>query len=347
LAEIKEHDGTITDISYLDHEFTNSEKDMINSDVGMNHPSARILGDPSHAYDCHGFTFKAGSVWIDDNQVDKILVDQGWKIPADGKAKVDDIVIYRDAFGNVTHSGIVTGIDGQGNVTRVVSKWGSEGRYIHDPNDVPSSYGGHEVRTGGKPLIDPPPPSEDIGAFQFIPPAFLKSSLLATDRNVFPSASLDLVFHQGGNYSYELQIPPVSDPRGLAIAVGDELTLYAAGILSASVVGAPLSSAFGNWVVSDQNADHVTWMATSVGFLSPGSFGLFSITSLYASADEAFFRETVAGDIGRTSGPVVPEPSGLIMFVTGFSVILGFQFHGRKFGQGGRHCSLHPFRCTK
>lgn len=97
---------------------------IINADRAA-HPSIPAAGnsDPTPNYDCHGLTFKSGTLWINDDQVDKILTDQKWKLRGQGgvpaAAQVGDIVIYRNPAArtashptDVTHSGIVTKVDG-------------------------------------------------------------------------------------------------------------------------------------------------------------------------------------------------------------------------------------------
>ena len=55
-------------------------------------------------------------------------------------AAVSDF-LYRHN-GNITHSGIVTGIDANGNVTEVCSKWGTGYEYRHKPDEVPQGQQG-------------------------------------------------------------------------------------------------------------------------------------------------------------------------------------------------------------
>jgi hypothetical protein len=72
---------------------------------------------PEYNTDCHGLTFTNGDYWIDNTEVDKILKGDGYKKVDDtresksstslSKAKVGDVVIYRDANGNILHSATV------------------------------------------------------------------------------------------------------------------------------------------------------------------------------------------------------------------------------------------------
>jgi len=100
-----------------------------------------VEAPPSTTYDCHGKTFDAEASWINDDQVEKILNDDGYKPVPAGGARLGDVVIYRNN-GQVTHSGTVTGIDSNGNVTEVCSKWGSGFEYRHAPNEVPQGQSG-------------------------------------------------------------------------------------------------------------------------------------------------------------------------------------------------------------
>lgn len=107
------------------------------------------LRPPSNSYDCHGYTFLGGDRWINDDQVDAILADNGYAVTT--TPSVGDIVVYRNG-GAVTHSGIIVGVSGT-TVTMVESKWGRLGLYRHAPSDVPPTYGSwqayHTSRAGG------------------------------------------------------------------------------------------------------------------------------------------------------------------------------------------------------
>jgi hypothetical protein len=93
----------------------------------------RTRPDPSH--NCHGWIFTGGRYWIAGDEVDDILSDNHYtqvSTPAAG-----DLAVYRDANGNVAHSGVVISVNGG---TLVESKWGPLGRYIHLTEDHP--FGG-------------------------------------------------------------------------------------------------------------------------------------------------------------------------------------------------------------
>lgn len=127
---------TITRPRPGESEFTAAERDTLNARVARAYPCATRIGNPTITFDCHGYTFDASRSWINDDQVDNIL-GAGVYNPVVGAKRVGDIIIYRDGSGNVTHSGVVTAVDGLGNVTEVTSKWGALGTYRHAPNCGP------------------------------------------------------------------------------------------------------------------------------------------------------------------------------------------------------------------
>ena len=95
------------------------------------------LAPPTNDYDCHGYTFLQGDRWINDDQVEAILHDNGYAVTA--TPAVGDIVVYRTG-GAITHSGVIVEVSGTA-VTTVQSKWGRLGLYRHAPSDVPPGYG--------------------------------------------------------------------------------------------------------------------------------------------------------------------------------------------------------------
>ncbi|HLD36702.1 MAG TPA: fibronectin type III domain-containing protein, partial [Planctomycetota bacterium] len=87
---------------------------------------------PTDSYNCWGWTFTCGSGWMDDPiDVDNVLSDNGYtQIPptASAPAQPGDVIVYRDAQGNVLHTGIVREVDpATGQPTLVESKWGRKG----------------------------------------------------------------------------------------------------------------------------------------------------------------------------------------------------------------------------
>ncbi len=307
-------------------EYTPEQRKKITDDDKAAHPSITVVGEPTAAYDCHGLTFKNRNFWIDNDQVDTILVDQGWKKRGDAGVPaapaVGDVVIYRDAAGKVTHSGLVDAVAG-GQVTRVRSKWGNGGEYLHDPNDVPAGYGTFEVRTGGVALADPPLDPEDLDVFGGLVPPPLKPELydpfvnadFPLRFNSMPVPALHELTHGPTHWDYGLDIPQL----GLQLTPGDTLSLTGSLWQGATVGGAALSPAFGAWAVQSVAPTLVRFVVTASAFV-PGDFtGLidgFTGISVPAPVGELVYIESVAGSLGRVSGPV-PEPPMLALLGLG------------------------------
>lgn len=92
-------------------------------------------------YNCWGFTFLPRRYWINSpNDVDQILNDNCVPV-APGSLRPGDVIRYRDSNNVTTHTGRVWEVDSTGNCIKVRSKWGGWAEYIHDPLDVPVSYG--------------------------------------------------------------------------------------------------------------------------------------------------------------------------------------------------------------
>ena len=148
-------------------EFDLDDKLKINAETLAKHSSAIAVKLPTKAYDCHGaslsrhlaglgfawestgnpppgFTAHDG-YWIDNPQAERVI-SAGF-VEVKGPAMEGDIVTYRKAtvpgFPELTHSGWVpkNGVNAAGDIIQVQSKWGQKGEYLHDPSDVPPSYG--------------------------------------------------------------------------------------------------------------------------------------------------------------------------------------------------------------
>lgn len=104
------------------------------------HQAALILvAEPDAICNCHGWIFTNGQYWIQSNDVDMILTDNGYRKTVSPRA--GDLIIYRDGDDRVTHSGLVRLVnDG---LILVESKWGQSGRYLHRPADQSYSTNWH------------------------------------------------------------------------------------------------------------------------------------------------------------------------------------------------------------
>jgi hypothetical protein len=74
---------------------------------------------------CHGLTFLAGEYWMMDDQIEKVLRDDGWSKIDISEVKPGDVAIYRELQGKIVHSAKVVGQDARGRVL-VNSKNGYE-----------------------------------------------------------------------------------------------------------------------------------------------------------------------------------------------------------------------------
>ena len=102
------------------------------------------------AYNCHTFAWHPGRsdpqdacpglpLWDlspENNKEEANVVGIGPGEPVE----TGDLVTYKDGK-DYTCSGVVVGVDDQGRVTRVESKWGEREIFVHHPAAVPASYG--------------------------------------------------------------------------------------------------------------------------------------------------------------------------------------------------------------
>ena len=103
-------------------------------------------------YNCHAYATTGGAGdlfdpfmrngqphWL-DNPMAQLTGGRFGRVAADQRVHPGDVVVYQKD-GKVTHTGIVTEVDPQGNPTRIESKFGILGRYEHDTHDVSPLYG--------------------------------------------------------------------------------------------------------------------------------------------------------------------------------------------------------------
>ena len=102
------------------------------------------------AYNCHTFAWHPGEsdpkdpssgfpLW-DRSPENNIKESNAVEIEPGEPVEPGDLVVYKDGK-DYTHSGVVVGVDDQGRVTRVESKWGEREIFVHHPAAVPASYG--------------------------------------------------------------------------------------------------------------------------------------------------------------------------------------------------------------
>lgn len=89
---------------------------------------------PTSESNCHGWVFLRGKFLIFAEQVERILRENGYRQVAE--PNVGDVIIYRDANGEILHSGLVWSVGAEGQAL-IHSKFGISGRYLHAPLDQP------------------------------------------------------------------------------------------------------------------------------------------------------------------------------------------------------------------
>jgi hypothetical protein len=83
---------------------------------------------------CHGWVFTGGKYFLGGDSVVRILEDNGYEpcsAPQPG-----DLIIYRNASGEITHTGLVKAGFPWGSLM-IDSKWGLGGRFVHRPEVQP------------------------------------------------------------------------------------------------------------------------------------------------------------------------------------------------------------------
>ena len=82
---------------------------------------------------CFGLAFADGKYWIESNQIQKILDDDGYTEIGIEDAQVGDVVIYNDDNGNKVHAATISETDGSFDGTLVIGKGGDEKSPTENP----------------------------------------------------------------------------------------------------------------------------------------------------------------------------------------------------------------------
>lgn len=123
---------TIDDITIADE---NSYVANILSQYGR---SATKISEPSYNYNCHSYAWysqqPSNPYWLDEPSV--LTYDHHCSqisVP-----RVGDIIVYRNLYNEILHSGIVTGFENGEPI--ITSKWDVKGLYVHSIENVLPSY---------------------------------------------------------------------------------------------------------------------------------------------------------------------------------------------------------------
>jgi hypothetical protein len=103
-------------------------------DEKVNISATRQAAEDISQANCHGWVFTGGKYFVWGEGVEKILDDNGYQ-PCDTLPRPGDLIVYRDVYGEITHTGLVKGGFLWG--TLIDSKWGLGGRFVHGPEQQP------------------------------------------------------------------------------------------------------------------------------------------------------------------------------------------------------------------
>ena len=81
---------------------------------------------------CHGWVFTGGQYLLTKDCVETILADNDYQVVT--QPRPGDVIVYRDAFNVILHTGLVQLALDDGLVL-IESKWGIDERYLHLPED--------------------------------------------------------------------------------------------------------------------------------------------------------------------------------------------------------------------
>jgi hypothetical protein len=105
------------------------------------HPAA-TLRSATGVYNCFGLAFGSRRTWILEDEVRKVLADDGYRQIGLGDLREGDLVIYSTRPGGIDHAAVVTAFDlTDPSVAWVISQWGQDGEWKHRIDDVPGFFG--------------------------------------------------------------------------------------------------------------------------------------------------------------------------------------------------------------
>ncbi len=105
------------------------------------HPMVQLRSLSPYPYNCMGLIFAARRISISIDHINFVLKEDGYKSVKLSEIIAGDIVVYR--FNNeLSHVGLIMEVNRTLLMnSRVISKWGRDGEFIHFMNDVPKLYG--------------------------------------------------------------------------------------------------------------------------------------------------------------------------------------------------------------
>ena len=110
------------------------EQELTQIDLDQYEHQLIRLAPPSVECNCHGWVYTGGRFAIRSRDVQALLDDNGYDLVAAPQA--GDLAIYRDAAGEIAHTGLVRVVRGNDSIM-VESKWGPLGVYLHPLTSQP------------------------------------------------------------------------------------------------------------------------------------------------------------------------------------------------------------------
>jgi hypothetical protein len=274
-------------------------------------PGLVAVSVPSLGLDCHGYSLKSDTAGVYGNNVPTILADQGYVQEAANAVSAGDVVVYK-SNGAITHTAVVQSVNANGTANKVTSRWGALGVYTGTLAQMPASYGGPATywsAAAATVLTDPPSP-DDLSEYADLPQV-TENTQGESEVNDFAGTSMALDSQTGNKWSYELDAPE----EGIFLTSGQTLTLYTYGLTGASVSGTAAGLAWNISTGTDPETGDDTATFTYEGATTDMLTNLdgFNITSSLTDEGDVNFEDTFNGTIGLTVGPIVPEPSCMLL----------------------------------
>jgi hypothetical protein len=104
------------------------------------------LRSSTSLYNCVGQMFASRRTWVEIDYLQSILERDGYRRVNERKNLwIGDVVVYENREGEITHVGLVVekrlDVKSGNHVIYVLSKWGQNGEYFHQMDDVPPLLG--------------------------------------------------------------------------------------------------------------------------------------------------------------------------------------------------------------
>jgi hypothetical protein len=116
---------------------------------------------PADRCNCHGWVFAGGKYWVNPDQVEHILDDNGYQPISE--PRLGDLAIYRNSADTIIHTAVVRAICDDG-IVLVEGKWGWMGVFLHPVGEscYGKNYGFYRSDRSGHLLVELPAAKEPV-----------------------------------------------------------------------------------------------------------------------------------------------------------------------------------------